>query len=109
MDNEKMTSQSELNLESALKSIEFVQNSYQSLINDKELCEMLGEEFSERMREWDRVITKRRNEPFSLVILGDFKRGKSTIINAILGKQLAPVNAAPETFTINTISCQTIN
>lgn len=104
MDNEKMTSQSELNLESALKSIEFVQNSYQSLINDKELCEMLGEDFSERMREWDRVITKRRNEPFSLVILGDFKRGKSTIINAILGKQLAPVNAAPETFTINTIS-----
>lgn len=104
MDNEKMTSQSALNLDNALKCIEFVQNSYQSLINDKELCEILGDEFSARMREWDNAITKRRNEPFSLVILGDFKRGKSTIINAILGKQLAPVNAAPETFTINTIS-----
>lgn len=100
----KISSQSALNLENAIKSIDFVQNSYQSLINDKQLCEILGEEFAARMRDWDSTITKRRSEPFSVVILGDFKRGKSTIINAILGKQLAPVNAAPETFTINSIS-----
>ncbi|MBD5141571.1 MAG: hypothetical protein HDT25_09200, partial [Ruminococcus sp.] len=60
--------------------------------------------FTERLREWDSAITKRRTEAFSLVVLGDFKRGKSTIINAILGKSIAPVNVAPETFTINSIS-----
>lgn len=84
--------------------IESVQNKLKSLITNKPLCKILGEEFAEHLREWDTAITKRRTEPFSLVVLGDFKRGKSTIINAILGKAIAPVNVAPETFTINSIS-----
>ncbi|MCH5347798.1 MAG: dynamin family protein [Oscillospiraceae bacterium] len=84
--------------------IEYVQSKLKSLITNKPLCTILGEEFAEHLREWDKAITKRRTEAFSLVVLGDFKRGKSTIINAILGKSIAPVNVAPETFTINSIS-----
>ena len=84
--------------------IESVQNKLKSLMTNKPLCKILGEEFAEHLRDWDKAITKRRTEPFSLVVLGDFKRGKSTIINAILGKSIAPVNVAPETFTINSIS-----
>ncbi|MCM1330368.1 MAG: dynamin family protein [Ruminococcus sp.] len=84
--------------------IESVQGKLKSLLDNKPLCTILGEEFTERLREWDAAITKRRTEAFSLVVLGDFKRGKSTIINAILGKSIAPVNVAPETFTINSIS-----
>lgn len=84
--------------------IENVQNKLKGLLDNKPLCTILGEDFTGRLREWDSAITKRRTEAFSLVVLGDFKRGKSTIINAILGKSIAPVNVAPETFTINSIS-----
>ena len=84
--------------------IESVQSKLKSLLANKPLCKILGEEFSQHLRDWDTAITKRRTEAFSLVVLGDFKRGKSTIINAILGKSIAPVNVAPETFTINSIS-----
>lgn len=88
----------------AEQDIENVQNKLKGLLDNKPLCKILGEDFTERLREWDAAITKRRTEAFSLVVLGDFKRGKSTIINAILGKSIAPVNVAPETFTINSIS-----
>lgn len=88
----------------AEQDIENVQNKLKGLLDNKPLCTILGEEFTGRLREWDAAITKRRTEAFSLVVLGDFKRGKSTIINAILGKSIAPVNVAPETFTINSIS-----
>ncbi len=74
------------------------------LAADQTLRQFLGDDFSESLRAWDTVIKKRCEEPFTLVILGDFKRGKSTIINALLGKELAPMNAAPETYTINEIS-----
>nr|MDE6762814.1 dynamin family protein [Oscillospiraceae bacterium] len=89
---------------SAEPDIDTVQNKLKGLLNNKPLCTILGDEFAEHLRDWDAAITKRRTEPFSLVVLGDFKRGKSTIINAILGKSIAPVNVAPETFTINSIS-----
>ncbi len=89
---------------SAEPDIETVQIKLKGLLGNKPLCTILGDEFTEHLRDWDAAITKRRTEPFSLVVLGDFKRGKSTIINAILGKSIAPVNVAPETFTINSIS-----
>ena len=93
-----------LNYAAAEPDIEYVQNELKQLLNNKALCTILGDEFTEHLYDWDKAITKRRTEPFSLVVLGDFKRGKSTIINAILGKSIAPVNVAPETFTINSIS-----
>lgn len=84
--------------------IEKIQNNMREILSNKPVCRILGEEFTDNLKQWDKAITKRRTEPFSLVVLGDFKRGKSTIINAILGKSIAPVNVAPETFTINSIS-----
>ncbi len=95
---------SALNYAAAEPDIERIQNGMRQLIGNKAVCQILGEDFTERLIDWDKAITKRRTEPFSLVVLGDFKRGKSTIINAILGKSIAPVNVAPETFTINSIS-----
>lgn len=84
--------------------IEKIQNDMRQILSNKPVCRILGDEFTENLKQWDKAITKRCTEPFSLVVLGDFKRGKSTIINAILGKSIAPVNVAPETFTINSIS-----
>ena len=55
------------------------------------------------IRRWESLLQKRLEEPFSVVVMGDFKRGKSTFINAILGKQVVPSNVTPETVTINRI------
>lgn len=90
--------------ETAIKDIEFVQRELNRLISDRELCSILGEECTDRMAKWDSIINQKKDEPFSLVVIGDFKRGKSTIINSILGQNVAPTNVAPETFTINCIS-----
>ncbi len=81
-----------------------VRKDLDELIANKELSDILGSDFAEGLNVWKELISRRCDEPFTLVILGDFKRGKSTIINALLGRPLAPVNVAPETYTINEIS-----
>lgn len=89
---------------SAQQDITFVRRRLRELINAQEVKAVLGEDFVEGLEKWQGLIDRKCDEPFTLVVLGDFKRGKSTIINALLGKSLAPVNVAPETYTINEIS-----
>ena len=43
------------------------------------------------------------NDFFTVVVLGEFKRGKSTFINALLQTELLPVDVLPETATINAL------
>lgn len=100
----EFTENNTLSFAAAEPDIEKIQNHMREILSNKAVCHILGEDFTEHLTDWDKAITKRRSEPFSLVVLGDFKRGKSTIINAILGKSIAPVNVAPETLTINSIS-----
>ena len=40
---------------------------------------------------------------FNLVVLGEFKRGKSTLINALLGRHLLPTGVVPLTSVVTTI------
>ena len=40
---------------------------------------------------------------YNVVVVGEFNRGKSTFINALLGKSLLPTDILPETATINAI------
>ncbi len=96
MDNE--------NLLTAEQDITLIRQSLNGVIEDGKIAKVLGTEFVAQLKEWDALIAKKCEEPFTLVILGEFKRGKSTIINALLGKQLAPINVTPETYTINEIS-----
>lgn len=91
-------------LKSADMDIAFVRRRLKELVESKDVLAVFGEEFVDGLKKWQSIIDKKCDEPFTIVILGDFKRGKSTIINALLGKQLAPVNVAPETYTINEIS-----
>lgn len=86
------------------RDINAVRENISRLTSDTELEKILGRDFTGELREWDRIVEKRCRESFTLVILGEFKRGKSTIINALLGKELAPSNVSPETYTINEIS-----
>lgn len=92
------------NNRSAAEDIEAIRSKMHQIMDDKEIAGILGSEFIEELKGWDAVVEKRSSEPFTLVILGEFKRGKSTIINALLGKELAPSNVSPETYTINEIS-----
>ncbi|MBE6837360.1 MAG: hypothetical protein E7509_05135 [Ruminococcus sp.] len=91
-------------LKSAQQDIAFVRRRLKGLVESEDVHTVFGDDFVEGLKKWQALIDKKSDEPFTLVVLGDFKRGKSTIINALLGKQLAPVNAAPETYTINEIS-----
>jgi GTPase Era involved in 16S rRNA processing len=44
-----------------------------------------------------------QNEFYTVVVLGEFKRGKSTFVNSLLGENLLPVDVTPTTATINAI------
>lgn len=46
------------------------------------------------------------NDFYTIVVVGEFKRGKSTLVNALLGTKLLPMDVLPETATINAISYQ---
>lgn len=92
------------NLMASDENIVAVREQLSEIIEDDKIAEILGRECVEHLKEFRALVDKRCEEPFTLVILGDFKRGKSTIINALLGKKLAPINVTPETYTINEIS-----
>ena len=51
----------------------------------------------------DRVAQDR----FNLVVLGEFKRGKSTLINALLDRQILPVGVVPLTSVVTAIAAGT--
>jgi len=40
---------------------------------------------------------------YTVVVLGEFKRGKSTLLNALLGQDVLPVDVTPTTATINVL------
>ncbi|HYA03405.1 MAG TPA: dynamin family protein [Syntrophobacteria bacterium] len=52
----------------------------------------------------DRLIDKLRQNRFNLVVLGAFKRGKSTLINALLGKPVLPTSIVPLTSVVTILS-----
>lgn len=71
---------------------------YQDSVRD-----VLGKELMAQVRQYEQQIRGRLDAEFSLVVLGEFKRGKSTFVNALLKKELMPMNVTPETMTINQI------
>ena len=43
------------------------------------------------------------DEKFNLVVVGEFSRGKSTFVNALLGRRMLPVSKSPTTAVISKI------
>lgn len=64
----------------------------------------LGASFMERLEQWEKNIRRQRDLPFTIVVCGEFKRGKSSLINALLGEDVAVADVTPETITLNRIS-----
>ncbi|MCL2814446.1 MAG: dynamin family protein [Oscillospiraceae bacterium] len=55
------------------------------------------------VRELDDVLERIKTRIFSIAVMGEFKRGKSTFINALLGTRLLPADVTPTTATVNRI------
>lgn len=64
---------------------------------------LLGESLLQKLADWDRNIRARKEDPFTLVVCGEFKRGKSSLINALLGEEVVTTNVTTETVTLNRI------
>lgn len=71
------------------------------------LTEFLGKDYvksNEKIFQQLQTLQKDiENDFFTVVVLGEFKRGKSTFVNALLGTKLLPMDVLPETTTINAI------
>ena len=50
------------------------------------------------------LIDKTADEHFAVAIVGEFKRGKSTLINALLGQEVLPADVLPATATLNRVT-----
>lgn len=50
------------------------------------------------------TIDRVSNEHFEVAIVGEFKRGKSTLINALLGQEVLPSDVLPATATLNRVT-----
>ena len=50
------------------------------------------------------VLEKSSNDVFSVAVIGEFKRGKSTLINALLEQDVLPTDAMPATATLNRVT-----
>ncbi|APC40004.1 dynamin family protein [Clostridium estertheticum] len=48
-------------------------------------------------------ITELNDDTFKIVVVGEFSRGKSTFINALLGKKILPASTKPTTTILNKI------
>lgn len=71
--------------------------------NDK-YSKYLGAQFIDRLTQWALNIRRQKDLPFTIVVCGEFKRGKSSLINALLGDDVVVTDLTPETITLNRIS-----
>jgi small GTP-binding protein len=93
-----------LDYEDVQKEVNVIMDYVDELRNDSFIKRIFSKEDREAILRWQNLIEEKMNEEFSLVVIGDFKRGKSTLINSLLGKDLVTTNVTPETVTINRIS-----
>ena len=73
-----------------------------ALTRISKICEQLELEENQKAVECSR--NKLTSHKFSVGIMGEFKRGKSTVINALLGKEIMPADILPATATMNRVT-----
>ncbi len=74
----------------------------ESLSQLKEYCESV--DLVHTARSIGDTIEKVAKEHFEVAIVGEFKRGKSTLINALLGQEVLPADVLPATATLNRVT-----
>lgn len=58
----------------------------------------------EKIDQIDEELQRIKTRKFRVAVVGEFRRGKSSFINALLGREILPVDALPTTATINRIT-----
>ena len=58
---------------------------------------------TERAEEFHALVVKLAEDRFNLAVVGQFKRGKSSLMNAIIGRDLLPTGLLPLTSAITTL------
>lgn len=103
-DSEKLQDRFVLDYEDIQREMNLILDQVRELRNDSFIKRILSKEDREEIMKWESLVKEKMEEEFSVVVVGDFKRGKSTLINALLGKDVVTTNVTPETVTINRIS-----
>ncbi len=91
------------------QQLQKILHNLQQTIQTNNLTQVLGKQLSSKITTRLNEATNRLQDNFSLVVVGDFKRGKSTLINALVGAEVVTTNVTPETVTINYIEHGTAN
>ena len=71
---------------------------------DQQYRQYLGEAFVKKFAVRESEIKKRKDDPLTIVVIGNFKRGKSSLLNALLQEEVATTDVTPETVTLNRVS-----
>ncbi len=80
-------------------------------VRQKRLVDIIGEtsdqvqilHMENHVKSLERLQKKISSETFKIMVMGNFKNGKSTFINAFLGEEILPAYAVPTTAIINEI------
>lgn len=75
-----------------------VNTSVENLTN---ICKKL--DLQEHAESLEKVSSRLQNHVFRVGIMGEFKRGKSTVINSLLGQEVVPADIMPCSATLNRI------
>ena len=77
-----------------------------ALVTDLERLHALaaGLQLDQLARDIEHARSNIANHRFTIAVVGEFKRGKSTFINALLGKEILPSDVAPTSATINRVT-----
>ncbi|MGN0551732.1 MAG: dynamin family protein, partial [Oscillospiraceae bacterium] len=92
------------NKDELFRSIDEMMEKLREIYSDSRFRELLGDNLAEKLRKWEHNIRDRKNDPYTIVVCGEFKRGKSSLINALLREDAAVVNITAETVTVNRIT-----
>ena len=89
---------------------QFSYQGYQEMVTDITLSleetsqVMAALELDDQAAQARQAADRLKSHVFSVGILGEFKRGKSTVINAMLGEPIAPADVVPASATLNRIT-----
>lgn len=64
------------NINTAEQNIAQVKTALKAFVENEKIAKMLGKDFVSEMNDWEALIEKKSEEPFTLVILGEFKGEK---------------------------------
>lgn len=98
-----MSEQFYYDIEEIKRNIDLELDELRRIRFNENYTKLLGETFIQKVKDWEIAIRKQKDLPFTIVVCGSFKRGKSTLINALLGEEVVPTDVTTETITLNRV------